>query len=282
MNTAVYQVETPDGNIHEYTANIIAERLWDQVDDDGWDYGLLHKIIDHRKNEDAVPLSKGFIETSGGARRRVITTKGWDFQVRWETGETSWIPLKDIKESNAAKVAEYAVQEGIEKEPAFAWWVKTALKQRDAMINKVCMRLRERSKFGIDIPRNFKEAVEFNRKNGNTLWQDAVKKEMKNVQVAFNFKDNDSEIPIGFKEIEAHIVYEVKFDLTRKARYVGGGHLTEVPAAMTYSSVVSRDSVRIMFLVAALNHLDVNMCDIGNAYLNAETPKRLWFKTSPE
>ena len=199
LNTAVYQVETPDGNIHEYTANIIAEKLWDQVNDDGWDYGLLHEIIGHRKTKNAVPLSEEFIETSGGARRRVITTKGWDFQVRWETGETSWIPLKDIKESNAAKVAEYAVQEGIEKEPAFAWWVKTALKQRDAMINKVCMRLRKRSKFGIDIPRNFKEAVEFDRKNGNTLWQDIIKKEMKNVQGAFNFKDNNSEIPIGFK-----------------------------------------------------------------------------------
>ena len=141
LNTAVYQVETPDGNIHEYTANIIAKKLWDQVNDDGWDYGLLHEIIGHRKTKNAVPLSEEFIETSGGARRRVITNKGWDFQVRWETGETSWIPLKDIKESNAAKVVEYAIQEGIEKEPAFTWWMKTALKQRDAMINEVCVRL---------------------------------------------------------------------------------------------------------------------------------------------
>ena len=81
---------------------------------------------------------------------------------------------------------------------------------------------------------------------------------MKNVQVAFKFLDDESEIPVGFKPIECHIIYDVKFDLTRKARYVGGGHLTTVPASMTYSSVVSRDSVRIMFLIAALNDLDVN------------------------
>ena len=32
-----------------------------------------------------------------------------------------------------------------------------------------------------------------------------------------------------------------------------------------------------MFLVSALNDLDVKMCDIGNAYLNAETRERQWF-----
>ena len=41
----VYQAETPDGNIHEYTANVIAERLWEQVDDDGWEYGLLYEKV---------------------------------------------------------------------------------------------------------------------------------------------------------------------------------------------------------------------------------------------
>jgi hypothetical protein len=284
LNTAVYNVQTPDGVIHEYTANIIAEHLWNQVDDDGWEYGLMYEIVDHRMDaETAIPKSKGMVEIApGGARRRVITTKGWDFQVKWETGETTWIPLKDIKESNAADVAAYAIREGIADEPAFAWWVKTAIKQRDAMVNKVCRRIRKRSKFGIEIHDTFEEAVALDRKNGNTLWQDAVKKEMNNVKVAFDFKDNRSQVPNGFKRIDCHIIYDVKFDLTRKARYVGGGHRTQVPASMTYLSVVSRDSVRIMFLVAALNELDIKMCDIGNAYLNAETRERLWFQAGPE
>jgi len=284
LNTAVYNVETPDGMIHEYTANTIAEHLWDQVDDSGWDYSLMYEIVDHRMDPDvAIPKSKGYVEIAlGGARHRVVTTKGWDFKVKWETGETSWVPLKDIKESNAAEVADYVVREGIADEPAFAWWVKTAIRQRDAMINKVCRKIRKRSKFGIEIPNNYVEAVALDRKNGNTLWQDAVKKEMKNVEIAFNFKDDRSQVPIGFKKIDCHIIYDVKFDLTRKARYVGGGHRTQVPASMTYSSVVSRDSVRIMFLVAALNELDVRMCDIGNAYLQAETRERLWFEAGAE
>ena len=37
-----------------------------------------------------------------------------------------------------------------------------------------------------------------------------------------------------------------------------------------------------MFLVAALNNLDVKMCDIRSAYLNAETRERLWFTEGQE
>jgi len=36
-----------------------------------------------------------------------------------------------------------------------------------------------------------------------------------------------------------------------------GGHRTDPPSSTTYSSVVSRESVRLSFLVAALNGLDV-------------------------
>ena len=41
LDTAVYNVETPDVHLQEYTANIIAENLWNQVDDDGYNYDIL-------------------------------------------------------------------------------------------------------------------------------------------------------------------------------------------------------------------------------------------------
>ena len=108
LNTALYQVETLDGNIHEYTANRIAEHLWNQADDDGWDFNVMYEIIGHRREDDAVSKEDGFTTTTSGTRKRVITTKGWMIEVKWETGETSFVPLKVIKESNAADVADYA------------------------------------------------------------------------------------------------------------------------------------------------------------------------------
>ena len=67
-------------------------------------------------------------------------------------------------------------------------------------------------------------------------------------------------------------------DFTRKAQFVAGGHMIETPSSITYSSVVvSRESVKITFLIAALNDLDIMSCDIENAYLNAPCKEKIWF-----
>ena len=62
---------------------------------------------------------------------------------------------------------------------------------------------------------------------------------------------------------------------TRKSQFVTGGHTTDPPSSITYSSVVSRDSVRITFTIAAMNGLDCLACDIGNAYLNAPCREKI-------
>jgi hypothetical protein len=46
--------------------------------------------------------------------------------------------------------------------------------------------------------------------------------------------------------------------------------------------VVSRDSVRIAFLLASLNDLIVCAADVGNAYLNANCRERIWTIAGPE
>ena len=84
---------------------------------------------------------------------------------------------------------------------------------------------------------------------------------------------------IGFQEIGCHVVFDVKMmDFTQKARFVAGGHTTEAPTSTTYSSVASWDSVRIGFLIAALNDLEIMACDLENAYLNAPCREKIWFE----
>jgi hypothetical protein len=48
------------------------------------------------------------------------TTKGWQLLLQWKDGSNTWIPLKDLKESNPVDVAEYAVANKLVHEPAFA------------------------------------------------------------------------------------------------------------------------------------------------------------------
>ena len=84
-------------------------------------------------------------------------------------------------------------------------------------------------KFGIEIPQNVVKAQELDTKNGNTYWQDAIKKEYNNVKVAFKLLEDNSKPPPAFKEITCHLIFEVQFDLRRKACYIAGGHLTDPP-----------------------------------------------------
>ena len=78
------------------------------------------------------------------------------------------------------------------------------------------------------------------------------------------------------------MVFDIKMDFTRKARFVAGGHMTEAPASMTYSSVVSRDSVRLAFLIAALNDIDIMSIDLENAFIQAPCREKIWFEGSLE
>jgi hypothetical protein len=200
--------------------------------------------------------------------------------------------MKDLKESNPVEVAEYAVGNGIAEEPAFKWWVSDVLRKRNIIIKKVKSRYwRTTHKFGIRLPHSVKEALKIDEETGTTLWYDAIMKEMKNVRPAFQRKDGltveearSGKALVGYQEIKCHMVFDVKMDgnFTRKARLVAGGHTTETPASITYASVVSRDSVRIALLMAALNNLDILAADIGNAYLNADCREKIWTVAGPE
>ena len=94
---------------------------------------------------------------------------------------------------------------------------------------------------------------------------------MKAIDCAFEFREDDK-IPVGYQHIDCHMIFDVKITLDRKPRYVAGGHQTEPTKDVTFASVVSRDSIRIAFTVAALNDLEVLSADVSRAYLR--TPRR--------
>ena len=277
-DTRIYNVEFPDGDIEEYTTNLISESIFDTIDDDGYTFSILKGIVGHRKNDDAVDQKDGFI-VAGKTRKRVVTTAGWDVLVEWEDSSYSWIPLKAIKSSNPVELAEYAVVNDLVKEPAFAWWVGDVLRKRNRIVSKLRTnkKVRKNIKFGVEVPIDIDQAMEFDKLNKNDLWKKALDKEISKVRVAFELIDNDATPLPGSKLINYHVIFDVKHDLTRKARLVAGGHLNkQVPSYVTYSSVVTKESIRLCFLLAALNDLEVTVGDIGNAYLNAKPREKCY------
>lgn len=287
LDTRLYEVEFQDGHKASMSANIIAENLFAQVDDEGNRHVLFAEIVDHRTNGKQLTQQDAFVVNRSGTRRRRETTTGWELLVRWKDNSTTWVALKDMKASFPVQTAEYAIEMRLAEEPAFAWWVPYTLRKRNRIIAKLKSKYWVRThKFGIKIPKTVAEARQFDEENGNTMWWDAILKEMKNVRPAFEaWEKTKDEIPIGFQEIKCHLIFDVKMgeNFRRKARFVAGGHTTDVPdSIITYSSVVSRDSVRIALTIAALNGLKVMACDIQNAYLTADCREKIWTIAGPE
>jgi hypothetical protein len=106
---------------------------------------------------------------------------------------------------------------------------------------------------------------------------------MKNVRIALKILNGEESAPPTYQEIRCHMIFDVKMeDFRRNARFGVGGHTTDIPHAMAYVSIVSRESVRIALTLAALNDLDVKMADIENAYLKAPLTEKVWTVLGPE
>ena len=161
----------------------------------GNQYLLLKAIVDSRTDKSAIPIS-GKYSTLNGKRFLVKSTKGWQLCIQWRDGTSTWENLSTMKESNPIEVAEFAVSQGIDHEPAFAWWVNYTIKKRDKIIAAVNARYHKRThKFGLEIPKSMEDCKRIDKANGNTLWQDAVAAEINAVRVAFKIKHGDDKIP---------------------------------------------------------------------------------------
>ncbi len=114
LDTRVYEVEFPDGEVSELAANVIAENLYAQCDAEGNTVLLLDAIVDHKVNEKvAISRENGFTVLNGRQHQKK-STAGWKLCARWKDGSTSWETLVDLKESSI-QVAEYAVMRGVKR-----------------------------------------------------------------------------------------------------------------------------------------------------------------------
>jgi hypothetical protein len=105
---------------------------------------------------------------------------------------------------------------------------------------------------------------------------------MKNIHVAFKFLEPSEKPAPGYKKIPFCMIFDIKMDFTRKSRLVAGGYLMDPPSCLTYSSVVSRESVQIAFLVATINGYDVIAADVQNVYVQATSLEKYYAITGDE
>ena len=133
------------------------------------------------------------------------------------------------------EVAEYAVACNIQAEPAFSWWVLHVLRKQTRIIAVVSKTYHKGThKFGIQVLKTVREALDLDKANGNNLWWEAIKKEMKAVRIAFKIQEGDEKPLPTSQFMKCHMIFNIKMeDFRRKMRLVAGGHMTEALKTLT-------------------------------------------------
>ena len=209
--------------------------------------------------------------------------------VEWETGETTYEPLDIIAKDDPVTCAEYAKRNDLLETPGWRRFRKLAKndKKVERMVNQAKLKSYRREsywKYGFLVPRTHAQAVEIDKENGNTKWQDSEAVEMQQLAEYKTFEDKGkgAAAPIGYKKIRCHMIYDVKHDGRHKSRLVAGGHLTDLNIDSVYSGVVSLRGIRLITFLSQLNLLELWGTDVGNAYLEATTKEKVYIIGGPE
>ena len=139
--------------------------------------------------------------------------------VEWETGETTYEPLDLIASDDPVTCVEYARRNNLVDTPGWKRFRRYAKyeKKLQRLINQAKLKSYWRDifwKFGVQVPRTHQQAIELDKKNGNTKWQEAEAIEMGQLHEYKTFVDKGKggQAPAGYKKIRCHIIYDVKHD----------------------------------------------------------------------
>lgn len=113
------------------------------------------------------------------------------------------------------------------------------MNQKKQIINAVKTEyLKHTQKIGIDLSRTIEEALKIDKETGTTYWADAMAKKIKNTKSPKKNFQGEKVSP-DYKYIRCHMNFEIEMDFIRKAQFVAGGHMTDPPPFLAYSSIMS-------------------------------------------
>ena len=139
-------------------------------------------------------------------------------------------------------------------------------------------------KYGFEVPKSWKDIIRIDTAANNTRWQDAVTKEVGALIMhhCFDFKSADFKPSADYQYCRLHLVYDVKSDLTFKARLVCNGSQVDPWDLSSRATVVKSISVRLMDLIADAQGHQVLCGDIGNAFIQAKTKEKIYTRVGNE
>ena len=157
-------------------------------------------IIDHIEKQGEAPIFwelDHIVSHEGPLTKEHPSYKGSTFNVRveWSNGEITDEPLSIIAADAPVACAIYAKKKGLLNQPGWKRFKRIAKRHGKYFVeaNKAKVRAhftKPKYKYGIELPKNYADAVCLDTQNGNTLWQEAIKLEMAMMDKYNVFKDD--------------------------------------------------------------------------------------------
>jgi len=227
---------------YNHMLDVVNKRLEEVEDKDAHEtLWFLENIVGHRLNHD----------------KRKHSVK-----VRWSTKEETWEPLDIIAVDDPVACAKHAKENDLLELPGWKRFKRLAAHEKKfiRMLHQAYASKKKNATkhvFGVRIPRNYQEALAFDKANGNTFWEDATKKEMDQINAYNTFKDvgKGVRVPSGYQKVYVHLMCVNKFDMRRKARLALSGQLTPPSNDKACSGIVSLEGARTVLFLAELNEL---------------------------
>jgi hypothetical protein len=151
----------------------------------------------------------------GGKRTR---SKHIRFLCKFRNGQENWAQADAVRLQDPIPAIQYIERAGLTALANFAW-VTPFLKDGPrlaSMVNafKAKVAFGPKFKFGLEVPRNPRHALELDVISGNHVWKEAMGIELRQINEYQTFRVlGDGEfLPATYQKIPYHMVFDVKFD----------------------------------------------------------------------
>ena len=184
-------------------------------------YNELIQHIEDSQDEEVFWRFKSILSHQGPINNSDRNYKGskYNVLVEWEDGSQSYEPLDIIAEDDPVSCAKYASDHKLLDTPGwkrFRCLGRRAQKLERLINQRKLKSFREKKthQFGFQVPRTPAEAIELDKANGNTKWQDAMQLKIDSLMDYETFKDlgENAKKPEGYLMIRLHWVFAVKHD----------------------------------------------------------------------
>jgi hypothetical protein len=126
------------------------------------------------------------------------------FKVKFYAGDKNWFNMNDLRLHDPIKVFIYGKEHGLLEEEPFSWTKEFApdIEEYEFLLHcyKMATTTGDFYKFGELVPRSVKQALEYDAKNGNNKWRDALITEIGQINYYETFRMIAHGVPLpGYK-----------------------------------------------------------------------------------